>query len=77
MTLFLLTAYILGSVLCGCLIFKIYHNPKRDKETNFKTNIIEVFFCVYLIILSWVGVFSLLAGALTYMNSDYEEDKKS
>ena len=68
MGIILLIIYSLGVIYCGYLIYSKYNHTYM--------NVIEIFFLIYLMILSWIGVFSLYAGAFTsYNQRDKDEDE--
>lgn len=57
-----LVIYLVGVLLC------VYIMVRNNRKHKVKFSLIEVFLTVYLAILSWVGVLSLLAGAMTHFN---------
>lgn len=64
-----LIIYIIGMIVCGWLIWRI--NQKHTKE---KYEIFEIIFLIYCILISWVGVFSLIAGQISGFNETHRDD---
>lgn len=57
-----LTIYLVGVILC---VFMIWRQHRKHKG---RMSLVELFLIIYLAMLSWVGVLSLVAGALTSFN---------
>lgn len=65
----LLILYIIGCLVCASLCWKI---NKKSKE---KLNIFEIMMDVYFVLLSWVGVFALLAGQVAGFHELHRDNR--
>ena len=68
MIITLLIIYILGVICSGILVYRI--------NKNMKLTILDILFSIYLMVLSWLGVFTLFAGALAHGNHINENEEE-
>lgn len=73
LTYILFSVYIIGVLICIYLVYII--NTSDNKKSNDKLTSIEIIFMIYLVLISWIGVLALLAGALAHGNSIDEDNE--
>lgn len=61
-----LSIYVIGMVVCGLIFLKTNKNSKLSP--------VEIFLIIYFILISWIGVFSLLCGVLAGFNEIEDEE---